>query len=88
MGVGGAVAVSGAIGFVGLIVPHLVRPFTDRRPSSVLIPSTIAGAALLTAADVAVRLIPTNAPLKLGVVTAFLGVPVFVFHLLRERRLW
>jgi iron complex transport system permease protein len=54
----------------------------------VLIPSTIAGAALLTAADVAVRLIPTNAPLKLGVVTAFLGVPVFVFHLLRERRLW
>jgi iron complex transport system permease protein len=88
IGVGGAVAVSGAIGFVGLIVPHLVRRFTDRSPSAVLLPSTLAGAALLTAADVAVRLIPTSTPLKLGVVTAFLGVPVFVFHLLRERRLW
>ena len=88
VGVGGAVAVSGAIGFVGLVVPHLVRPFTDRSPSAVLLPSTIAGAALLAAADVAVRLIPTTSPLKLGVVTAFLGVPVFVFHLLRERRLW
>jgi iron complex transport system permease protein len=88
IGVGGAVAVSGAIGFVGLIVPHLVRRFTDRSPSAVLWPSMLAGAALLTAADVAVRLIPTSAPLKLGVVTAFLGVPVFVFHLLRERRLW
>ncbi len=88
IGVGGAVAVSGAIGFVGLIVPHLVRRFTDRSPSAVLLPATLAGAVLLTAADIAVRLIPTSAPLKLGVVTAFLGVPVFVFHLLRERRLW
>ncbi|UAK24569.1 FecCD family ABC transporter permease [Sphingomonas nostoxanthinifaciens] len=88
IGVGGAVAVSGAIGFVGLIVPHLVRPLTDRSPSAVLLPSMLAGAALLTLADVAVRLIPTTAELKLGVVTAFLGVPVFLVHLLRERRLW
>jgi iron complex transport system permease protein len=48
----------------------------------------LAGAALLTLADVLVRLIPTVAELKLGVVTAFLGVPVFLVHLLRERRLW
>lgn len=88
MGVGGAVAVSGAIGFVGLIVPHLVRPLTDRSPSAVLWPSALAGAALLTLADVAVRLIPTTNELKLGVVTAFLGVPVFLVHLMRERRLW
>jgi iron complex transport system permease protein len=88
IGVGGAVAVSGAIGFVGLIVPHLVRPLTDRSPSAVLWPSALAGAALLTLADVAVRVIPTTNELKLGVLTAFLGVPVFLIHLMRERRLW
>ncbi len=88
IGVGGAVAVSGAIGFVGLIVPHLVRPLTDRSPSAVLLPAMLGGAALLTLADIAVRLIPTQSELKLGVVTAFLGVPVFLVHLMRERRLW
>jgi iron complex transport system permease protein len=88
IGVGGAVAVSGAVGFVGLIVPHLVRPLTDRSPSAILIPSAIGGAALLTLADFAVRLIPTTNELKLGVLTAFLGVPVFLVHLMRERRLW
>ncbi|MFC3712290.1 FecCD family ABC transporter permease [Sphingoaurantiacus capsulatus] len=88
IGVGGAVAVSGAIGFVGLVVPHLIRPLTDRSPSSILLPSALAGAALLAIADVAVRVIPTTNELKLGVVTAFLGVPVFLFHLMRERRLW
>nr|WP_156842912.1 iron ABC transporter permease [Novosphingobium aquimarinum] len=88
IGVGGAVAVSGAIGFVGLIVPHIIRPLTDRSPSAILVPSAIAGAALLTSADIAVRLIGTTAELKLGVVTAFLGIPVFLVHLLRERRLW
>jgi iron complex transport system permease protein len=88
IGVGGAVAVSGAIGFVGLIVPHLVRPFTDRSPSAVLLPSALGGAALLTLADIGVRVIPTTTELKLGVVTAFLGVPVFLTYLLKERRLW
>lgn len=88
IGVGGAVAVSGSIGFIGLIVPHLVRPLTDRSPSATLLPSMLGGAALLTFADVLVRLIPTSSELKLGVVTAFLGVPVFLVHLLRERRLW
>ncbi|MFL9842685.1 iron ABC transporter permease [Sphingomonas sp. ST-64] len=88
IGVGGAVAVSGAIGFIGLIVPHLVRPLTDRSPSAILIPSAIGGAALLTLADLGVRIAPTTNELKLGVVTAFLGVPVFLLHLLRERRLW
>ncbi len=88
IGVGGAVAVAGAIGFVGLIVPHLIRPLTDRSPSAILLPSMLGGAALLTLADVLVRLVPTASELKLGVVTAFLGVPVFLVHLLRERRLW
>ena len=88
IGVGGAVAVSGAIGFVGLIVPHLLRPFGDRSPSALLLPSALGGAALLSAADIAVRLIPAETELRLGVVTAILGVPVFLYHLLRERRLW
>ena len=88
IGVGGAVAVSGAIGFVGLIVPHLVRPLTDRSPSAILLPSLLGGAALLTLADIGVRLIPTSNELKLGVLTAILGVPVFLVHLMRERRLW
>ncbi|MBU0823766.1 MAG: iron ABC transporter permease [Alphaproteobacteria bacterium] len=88
IGVGGAVAVAGAIGFVGLIVPHLIRPLTDRSPSAILLPSAIGGAALLTLADLGVRLIPTTSELKLGVVTAFLGVPIFLIHLMRERRLW
>ncbi|ATE65358.1 FecCD family ABC transporter permease [Rhizorhabdus dicambivorans] len=88
IGVGGAVAVSGAVGFVGLIVPHLLRPLTDRSPSALLIPSALGGAALLSAADIAVRLIPTEIELRLGVLTALLGVPVFLYHLVRERRLW
>lgn len=88
IGIGAAVAVSGAIGFVGLIVPHLVRPLTDRSPSAILVPSALGGAALLTFADLGVRLIDTTSELKLGVVTAFLGVPVFLIHLRRERRLW
>lgn len=88
IGVGGAVAVAGAIGFVGLIVPHLIRPLTDRSPSAILLPSAIGGAALLTLADLGVRVIPSTNELKLGVVTAFLGVPVFLVHLMRERRLW
>ena len=88
IGVGGAVAVAGSIGFVGLIVPHLVRPLTDRSPSAILLPSALAGAVLLTVADIGVRLIPSSSELKLGVVTAFLGVPVFLAYLLRERRIW
>jgi iron complex transport system permease protein len=80
--------VAGSIGFVGLIVPHLVRPLTDRSPSAILIPAALAGAVLLTLADLGTRLIPATTPLKLGVLTAFLGVPVFVHHLLKERRLW
>ncbi|HSX54975.1 MAG TPA: iron ABC transporter permease [Sphingomonas sp.] len=88
IGVGGAVAVSGSIGFVGLIVPHLIRPLTDRSPSAILLPSAIGGALLLTLSDLGVRMIPATNELKLGVVTAFLGIPVFLVHLLRERRLW
>lgn len=88
IGVGGAVAVSGTIGFVGLVVPHLVRRFTDRRPSSLLVPSMLGGAALLAAADAAVRTVPTLEEPRLGVVTALIGVPIFLHQLVRARRQW
>lgn len=87
IGVGAGVAVAGAIGFVGLIAPHLVRPFTDQRPSRSLIPSALAGAVLLEVADLIVRLAPTASELRLGVVTAFLGAPVFIAVLIRPSRL-
>jgi iron complex transport system permease protein len=88
IGVGGTVAVAGSIGFVGLVVPHLVRPFTDRRPSSLLLPSMLGGAALLAVADALVRLTPTLEEPRLGVLTALIGVPVFLHQLVRARRQW
>ena len=88
IGVGGSVAVSGAIGFVGLVVPHLVRRFTDGRPSSVLLPSMFGGAALLAAADTLVRMVPTLEEPRLGVVTALIGVPIFLHQLVKARRQW
>lgn len=85
LAVGGAVAVSGTIGFVGLVVPHIIRLLGNVPPSRILLPSALAGAALLTVADVAVRLVPATTELRLGVVTAMLGVPFFL-HLLTRRR--
>jgi iron complex transport system permease protein len=87
LGVGAGVAVSGSIGFIGLVAPHLVRPFTDGRPSRSLVPAALVGAVLLSVADLLVRLVPTSTELRLGVVTAFLGAPAFIFILLRGRRL-
>ncbi|ATQ69533.1 MULTISPECIES: FecCD family ABC transporter permease [Methylosinus] len=83
IGVGAAVAVSGSIGFVGLVAPYLARPFTDQRPSRSLAPSALIGAVLLGLADILVRLIPTSTELRLGVVTAMIGAPVFIGVLLR-----
>lgn len=88
IGVGGAVAVAGAVGFVGLIAPHMVRPLTDGRPSRLLVPSALAGAVLVSAADILVRLIPGENELRLGVVTAFIGAPFFLFYLFKQRRVW
>ena len=84
LGVGASVAVSGSIAFVGLVVPHILRPWTGGKPSRLLLPSALAGAALLTAADILVRIIPSTNELRLGVVTAFLGTPFFLHLLLRR----
>ncbi|MFN3626917.1 FecCD family ABC transporter permease [Parvibaculum sp.] len=86
LAVGAAVSVTGVIGFVGLVVPHLMRPLVGQRPASLLLPSALGGAALVLAADLAVRL-PVDGPeLKLGVVTALLGAPFFLWLILRTRR--
>lgn len=81
--VGASVAVSGAIGFVGLVVPHLLRPLVGHRPGRLLLVSALAGACLTLGADVLVRLIPTRPELKLGVVTALIGAPFFLLLLRR-----
>lgn len=86
LAVGASVAVSGAIGFVGLVVPHLIRPFVGHRPSRLLLPSALGGAALLLVADSLVRLIGSGQELKLGVVTALLGAPFFMALVLMYRR--
>lgn len=83
--VGASVAVAGAIGFVGLVVPHLVRPLVGHRPGRLLAASGLAGAALTLGADIAVRLVPTRPELQLGVVTALIGAPFFLFLLARLR---
>jgi iron complex transport system permease protein len=78
LAVGAGVAVAGAIGFVGLVVPHLLRPLVGHRPSRLLAASALGGAALLLAADVAVRVIAPERDLKLGVLTALVGAPFFL----------
>ncbi len=85
--VGAAVSVSGIIGFVGLMVPHLVRPLVQHDPVRLLIPSALGGAVLLLLADISVRLIPTNSQeINIGVITAMLGAPFFLMLILRLKR--
>lgn len=86
LGVGGAVAVAGAIGFIGLVAPHLMRPLIGYDPGRLLVPSALTGAALLLAADIAVRIIPSTSDIKVGVLTALIGVPFFLYLIVRERR--
>ena len=82
--VGASVAVAGAIGFVGLVVPHMLRPLVGHMPSNLLMPSALGGALLLLAADVVVRVLPGNQELMLGVLTSFIGVPFFLFLILKR----
>lgn len=84
--VGAGIAVTGSIGFVGLVVPHLLRPLTGGRPGALLLPSLIGGAILLVGADLAVRVIAPDRELYLGVATALLGAPFFLWLVIRTRR--
>lgn len=83
--VGAATAVAGAIGFVGLVVPHVLRRAVGARPALLLPASALGGAALLLAADIAVRLILPGRDLKLGVLLALVGAPFFLHLILRTR---
>ncbi|HEV7691644.1 MAG TPA: iron ABC transporter permease [Hyphomonadaceae bacterium] len=84
--VGAATAVSGGIGFIGLVVPHLLRPLVGHTPSKLLLASALGGGVLLLAADILVRLIVmVNGELKLGVLTSLLGAPFFLWLILKAR---
>jgi len=83
--VGAATAVSGVIGFIGLVVPHLLRPLVGHRPALLLPVSALGGALLLLCADIAVRLIAPGVELKLGVLTALIGAPFFLWIVLKAR---
>ena len=83
--VGGSVAVTGSIGFVGLVVPHLLRPVVGHDARRLLWASALGGALLLLAADIAVRLVAVGQELKLGVATALVGAPFFLWQVLRMR---
>ncbi|MEM1086461.1 MAG: iron ABC transporter permease [Pseudomonadota bacterium] len=82
---GASVALAGAIGFVGIVAPHLVRPFVKHDPARSLIPSALLAGLILVVADIGVRIIPTTNELKLGVVAALLGAPVFVWIAMQRR---
>ncbi len=86
--VGAATAVAGAIGFVGLVVPHLLRPLVGYRPGKLLVVSGLGGAVMLLTADLLVRLLPTQSDieLKLGVLTAMVGAPFFLSLILSTRK--
>ncbi len=84
--VGAATAVAGAIGFVGLVMPHLLRRAVGGRPSRLLPAAALGGAAMVLAADLAVRLIAPERDLKLGVLTALVGAPFFLHLILKSRR--
>ncbi len=84
--VGSSVAVAGIIGFVGLVVPHLVRPLVGHQPSALLLPSALAGAMLVVLADCLVRILPSASELRLGIAMAVLGAPFFMLLLFKMRR--
>lgn len=82
---GGAVALAGTIGFVGIVAPHLVRPLVNHDPARSLVPSALLAGLMLVLADIGVRVMPTNTELKLGVVAALVGAPAFVWIAMRRR---
>ena len=85
LAVGAATSVAGAIGFVGLVVPHLLRPLMGHRPGALMLSSALGGAVLTLLADIAVRAITPGQELKLGVVTALVGAPFFFLLVVKTR---
>lgn len=84
---GASVALAGAIGFVGIVAPHLARPFVRHDPGRAIIPAALVGGAILSAADLAIRLLPFDQELKLGVAAALIGAPGFIWIAARTQRI-
>ena len=84
--VAGAVSLGGNVGFVGLVVPHLVRPFAGTKHQRLIPAAALAGGVFLIACDVVARLIPSTSEVPLGVVTGLIGAPLFLVLLIRLRR--
>ncbi|MCR9224045.1 MAG: iron ABC transporter permease [Hyphomonas sp.] len=82
---GGSVALAGAIGFVGIVAPHVIRPFVKHDPARSLIPSALLAGLILVIADIFVRILPSTNELKLGVVAALIGAPAFVWIAMQRR---
>jgi len=87
LAIGASTAVTGIIGFIGLVAPHLVRPLVGHQPSRVLLPAALCGALLLLFADVATRLIHVGTEMKLGVLTSLIGTPFFFWLVVRLRKM-
>jgi iron complex transport system permease protein len=87
MAVGASTSVTGTLGFIGLVAPHVVRPWAGYQPSRILLPAAIAGAILLLGADVTTRLIRFGPEMRLGVFTALLGTPFFFWLVIRLRKM-
>lgn len=85
LAIGAATAVTGIIGFVGLIVPHVLRRYVDNQPSKLLVASGLAGAALLLASDTLLRLVAPWIDVRIGVLTALIGAPFFLWLVLKLR---
>ena len=86
LAVGAATAVTGVVGFIGLVAPHLVRPLMGHQPSRILLPAALSGALLLLFADVATRVLHVGTEMKLGVLTSLIGTPFFFWLVVRLRR--
>jgi iron complex transport system permease protein len=86
MAIGASTAVTGVVGFIGLVAPHLVRPLMGHQPGRILLPAALSGALLLLFADVATRLIHVGAEMKLGVLTSLIGTPFFFWLVVRLRK--
>ncbi len=83
---GAAVALAGAIGFVGIVAPHLARPLVAHDPGRAILPAALIGGAVLTAADLVIRLLPFDQELKLGVAAALIGAPAFIWIAARTQK--
>ena len=82
---GAAVSLAGAIGFVGIVAPHIIRPFVRHDPARSILPSALLAGVFLVLTDIGVRILPTQSELKLGVVAAIVGAPAFVWIAMQRR---